>query len=132
MQKGNRKQNCKRIRCFSSLCIQNDKKKGRIIVKIPYCFFLFNTLPLEGLPLIAKGFLAHLSFACSFLPKRSMKRKGGIARFRVLPFVSLLSFDKGFLVFHFSKIFKREAMRDFNLFLSVLTCSFQRKTENAE
>ena len=27
-------------------------KKRRIIGKIPYCFFLFNALPLEGLPFV--------------------------------------------------------------------------------
>ena len=61
------------------------------------------------------------SFLCLLFLAQTMKRKGGIARFRVLPCVSLLSFDKGFLVFNFLKIFQREAMRDFNLFLSVLT-----------
>ena len=56
------------------------------------------------------------SFLCLLFLAKAIKRKGGIARFRVLPFVSLLSFDEGFLVFHFLKIFKREAMRDFNPF----------------
>ena len=42
------------------------------------------------------------SFLCLLFLAKAIKRKGGIARFRVLPCVSLLSFEKGFLISRFS------------------------------
>ena len=52
------------------------------------------------------------SFLCLLFLAKTMKRKGGIARFRVLPCVSLLSFEKGFLIsrFSFSQCFRLHAV----------------------